>query len=527
MEDSTQPKHSPKAGPKEWFGLAVLALPTLLISVDIGVLFLALPHLSADLGVSGAQQLWVTDIYGFMLAGFLITMGTLGDRVGRRRLLLIGAAGFGVASVIAAFSVVPETIIIARALLGVSGAAMMPSTLSLLTTLFQDGRQRSLAIGVWVSCMMSGAALGPVIGGFLLQFFWWGSAFLLAVPIMVLLLATGPWVLPEFRSGQTGKIDLPSAALSLAAVLALVYAAKEFSLREFETLPLSGTILAVGLVLATVFVRRQLRLDDPLIDLRLFTQRQFSVMLLSMLLAGAALAGTFLLVSQYVQSVEGFPPGQSGLWLAPAGIAIAVSSLVAPMLTRRLSTASTISGGLLLGAVGFLAISQAPTNGGVILIIAGISLAHLGAGPVVALGANLVIGSVPQEKAGSAASMSETANHFGSTLGLALIGTVSAVIYRRTMAAEALPAGTPENAAETLPAAAAASSELSAAAGAELLTSAQTAFTAGLNTAGAIGAIIFVCLSVLTGVFLRTRAEKESEAAPEGPALRERDGQER
>lgn len=512
METHEELREPPKAGLQAWLGLVILALPTLLISVDIGVLFLALPHLSADLGASGTQQLWITDIYGFVLAGFLITMGTLGDRVGRRRLLLLGAACFGVASVVAAFSTVPETIIAARALLGIAGAAMMPSTLSLITTLFRNERQRGLAIGVWVSCMMSGAALGPVVGGVLLQFFWWGSAFLIAVPIMILLLATGPILLPEFRNEGAGRIDLISALMSLVAALSLVYAIKEFSLRGLETAALSGPALVLGLAMAAVFAHRQLRLPEPLIDIRLFTQIRFSVTLLSMLFAAVALAGTFLLVSQYVQSVEGLPPGQAGLWLAPAGIAIAVGSLTAPALTNRWSAGAVIAGGFLLGTVGFLMITQAPSSGGIPLIITGISLAHLGAGPVVALGAHLVVGSVPQEKAGSAASMSETANHFGSTLGLALIGTVGAVVFRRMMDGQTLPPGTPENAGETLPAAVNASADFTEPASSELIAAAQAAFTTGLNTAGWIGAAIFLSLAVSAAFLLRTPNTTESES---------------
>ncbi|WP_232831943.1 MFS transporter [Nocardiopsis sp. FIRDI 009] len=492
----------------------VLVLPTLLVSLDIGVLFLALPHLSADLGASSTQQLWITDMYGFMLSGFLITMGSLGDRIGRRRLLLIGAACFGAASVAAAYSPTPETMIVARGLLGVAGAAMMPSTLSLITTLFQNDRQRGLAIGIWVSSMMSGAALGPVVGGVLLQLFWWGSAFLLGVPVMVLLLVSGPLVLPEFRNPGASRIDLPSAVLSLAAVLPVVFAVKEVAVHGLDTATLSGAALLVGLVFAVVFVRRQLRLDDPLLDLRLFAERRFSGALLAMLFTAVSLAGTFLLVSQYVQSVEGFSPGQAGLWLAPAGLSIAVGSLTAPMLTRRMSPGAVIAGGLVLGTAGFLMISQAPVTGGALLVVAGISVAHLGAGPVVALGANLVVSSAPQEKAGSAASMSETANHFGSTLGLALIGTLSAVVYRRAMA-DAFPEGAPGNAGETLPGAAEASAELGGGAGEALLSSAQSAFTSGLNAAGVVGAVIFVCLAALAMLVLRTpRGDAAAEAAP-------------
>jgi DHA2 family multidrug resistance protein-like MFS transporter len=218
-----------KAGRREWIALAVLALPTLLVSIDVYVLLLALPHLTADLGASSIEQLWITDIHGFLLAGFLITMGTLGDRIGRKKLLLIGAAGFGVASVVAACSTSPAMLIAARAGLGVAGAILAPSTISLIRTLFRDPKQMGLAIGLWGMCFSAGAVIGPVVGGAMLSQFWWGSVFLLGVPTMVLLLVVGPVLLPEYRDPNAGKLDLTSVALSLAAVMPTIYGLKELA----------------------------------------------------------------------------------------------------------------------------------------------------------------------------------------------------------------------------------------------------------------------------------------------------------
>jgi DHA2 family multidrug resistance protein-like MFS transporter len=215
-----------RATRREWLGLAVLALPAMLLAMDLTVLYLAVPSLAADLKPSSAQLLWITDIYGFMIAGSLITMGTLGDRIGRRRLLLIGGAAFAVASVLAAFSVSAEMLIVTRAMLGVAGATLMPSTLSLIRTMFQDDHQRTSAIGIWATSFSVGGVIGPIVGGLLLQYFWWGAVFLLGVPVMLLLLAVGPKLLPEYRAPERGRFDLLSAGLSLLAVLFAVYGIK-------------------------------------------------------------------------------------------------------------------------------------------------------------------------------------------------------------------------------------------------------------------------------------------------------------
>ena len=305
-----------RAGRKEWMGLAVIAVACLLYVMDLSVLYLAVPSLTRDLEPSSSQLLWITDIYGFLVAGFLITMGTLGDRIGRRKVLLTGAAAFGAASVLAAFSTSAEMLIAARALLGIAGATVAPSTLSLIRNMFHDPRQRTTAIGVWGTSFAVGGAIGPLVGGVMLEFFWWGSVFLVNVPVMALLLVLGPRLLPEFRDPGAGRSDLTSAALSLAAVLSVIYGLKQIAQEGLGWS--AGVAIGAGLAVGAVFVRRQTKLADPLIDLRLFRVPKFSVSVASNALTGFVVFGTFLFVAQYLQLAVGLSPLQAGVWSLPS-----------------------------------------------------------------------------------------------------------------------------------------------------------------------------------------------------------------
>jgi DHA2 family multidrug resistance protein-like MFS transporter len=284
--------------------------------MDLEVLFLAIPSLTADLEPTSPELLWITDVYGFLLAGLLLTMGTLGDRVGRRRLLLIGAAAFGAASVLAAFSQSAEVLIAARALLGVAGATFAPSTLTLISNMFLDPAQRAFAIGIWVTSFSAGAAVGPLAGGVMLQFFWWGSVFLLAVPVMALLLVLGPVLLPEYRDPDAAPAEkLVSATMSLAAVLAAIYGLKQIAQDGLGWPP--ALFILAGLVVGVAFVTRQRKLADPLLDVRLFRASAFSASLAANTLGIFVIAGVFLFVAQYLQLVLGFSPLVAGLWSLP------------------------------------------------------------------------------------------------------------------------------------------------------------------------------------------------------------------
>jgi len=485
---------------RAWCGLVLLMLPTLLVAMDLTALVLALPRLSADLGASGVQQLWISDSYGFLVAGLVITMGTLGDRIGRRRLLVFGGAAFAVLSVVAAFAVDPVLLIVVRALLGVAGATLSPSTLALLSSMFPDERRRGRAIAVWASCQFAGGALGPVLAGFLLQHFWWGSVFLVAAPVMAVLALAGPVLLPESRTPNPGRLDLVSVALSLVAVLSVVYGIKQLAVAP-ATLP-PVVALPVGVAVGVVFVRRQLRLETPLVDLRLLRTGPFTAVLVGLVLAGVAMAGVGLLATQYLQGVLGLAPAVAAVLSAPMGVGCAAGTMLAPVLARRVSRTAAIAGGMVCSALGSLLLVGVQQPVALPLLVAGTTILGLGTGPLFALGTGLVVGSVPAARAGSAAAMSETGNYFGGSLGLALLGVLAAVVYRDRMAGTS----------DSLAGAVAASRHLPAGAAADLLHAARAAYTAALHTTGLVAAALFAAIAVLV---LAVRPAAAYRRAPE------------
>ena len=503
-----------RAGRREWIGLAVIALPCLVYAMDLTVLNLAVPSLSADLQPSSSQLLWIVDIYGFLVAGLLITMGTLGDRIGRRRLLLIGAAAFGVASVLAAFSTSAEMLIAARALLGVAGATLAPSTLSLIRNMFHDPGQRTVAIGVWITSFSAGAAIGPLVGGALLEQFWWGSVFLVAVPAMALLLAVGPRLLPEFRDPEAGRLDLTSAALSLVAVLAVIYGLKQIAQDGAGWSP--AVAILAGLAVGGAFIRRQGRLADPLIDLRLFRAPAFSAALAAYTLGFFVNFGALLFIAQYLQLVLGLSPLEAGAWTVPSAAGFIVGAMLTPVLARRVRPGSTVAGGLALAAVGFGLLTQVNGASGLAVIVIGSVVFSLGLAAVFTLATDLMVGTAPPERAGAASAIAETGSEFGGALGIAILGTIGTAVYR-SQVADAVPAGVPPQAAEaardTLGGAVAAGDQLPDPFAAELLDVARESFTQGLQLAAGISAAVAMVAGVLAVVLLQ-RVGPGSEFAP-------------
>ncbi|WP_410876236.1 MFS transporter [Nocardia sp. A7] len=478
------------AGRREWGGLALLALPTMLLGLDVTALYLVVPSLAVDLDPTATETLWIMDAYGFFIAGLLITMGTWGDRIGRRRLLMIGVAAFAAASVSVAFAPTALWLIAARALLGVAGATLMPSTLSLISTMFTDARQRASAIGVWATMFALGMAAGPIVGGALSAAFWWGAVFLIAVPVAALVLAGAPALLPERRT-RAGRLDLLSVGLSLAALLPIIYAIKHAADHGVDLQAVGAGL--VGGAAAVAFVRRQLRLAEPLLDMKLFTSRAFSAALSVLLIGLVGFGGVMFLVTQYLQLVADLSPMAAGLWMGPPALAMLVGAIGAPLVAARISPGVVMAATLTLSLAGYTLLALAGTDS-TRAVVTGFALVYLGLGVIAALGTDIVVGATPPEKAGSAAALSETVQELGIAVGVALLGSFTAAVYHRDIE---VPAGLSAPVAETYSNSLSGASSLSNQISADALDHARTVFTGGLNTAS-LAAGIAVAVAALT-----------------------------
>ena len=498
-----------KATRREWIGLAIIALPCMVYAMDLTVLNLALPAISAELDPTASQLLWIVDVYGFLVAGFLITMGTLGDRIGRRKLLLIGAAAFAAASVMAAFSRSAEMLIAMRALLGVAGATLAPSTMSLIRNMFHDEHERQFAIGVWIAAFSVGGAIGPLVGGLLLQWWWWGAAFLAAVPVMVLLLALGPKLLPEYRDPDAGTLDPVSMVQSLFAVLAVVYGLKRVA--EYGADPRGLVVLVAGIALGVLFVRRQKHLAYPFLDVTLFQRPAFSAAIVAYALAGLSMMGVYIFMTQYLQLVLGLTPLQAGIATVPWSLCFTVGSLLAPRLARHWGARRVMVRGLLLAAVGFGITALVMPPYGLWILIAGMLAMSLGMAPVFTVGNELIITTAPPERAGAASALAETSAELSGALGIAVLGSLGMLAYRLWLD-PALPATLGDNdatrALSTLGGAITVAGELGGAAGARIGDTARTAFTDAMRAIAMFGMAM-----MLLAAWMAARLMRDGEGA--------------
>lgn len=467
--------------------------------MDVSVLFFAIPSIDRDLAPSATQQLWIFDVYGFALSGLLITMGSLGDRIGRRKLLLLGAVAFSTASVGAAYATSPEMLIAARALLGIGGATLMPSTMGLVRNMFRNEQQRSTAVGIWSGAMAGGIALGSVLSGFMLQHFWWGSVFLINVPAMVLLLVLVPVLVPEFKDPNPGRFDLWSVPLSMGAVLPVIYGVKESAAHSLDAR--NALLIAVGLLVGWVFVRRQRVRDDAMISRELFRGKGFAAGIGLNSLAAFAMMGSAFFTTQYLQSVLGMSTMEAALWSLAPSLAVGAAAPAATAIAQRIDRMQVISAGFVIAAAGFALLALSDTDSLWLLLI-GSAVMSSGIVTVMALVSDLALATAPPEKAGSAASLLETGQEFGGAMGMALLGAVATAVYGAD-----LPDSAPEAARKTLPGALATGD-------ASLISAGREAFVHSMQYASVAGSLILLAGAALAVALLRRGSGTRKQLAP-------------
>ncbi|MFF2085237.1 MFS transporter [Nocardia sp. NPDC058176] len=481
-------------GSVRWVMLGVLCASLLLVAMDATILNVALPSLIEDLHVGPLEQLWIIDIYGLVLGGLLITTGAIGDRVGRKLLFLSGFVLFGLASVVAATADSAAQLIGGRVLLGIGGAMVMPSTLSLIRTIFTDVRERTMAIGIWAAVAGVGATVGPIIGGFLVEHFGWASAFWLNVPVVVVTVAVGLWVLPEYRAPQAGRLDWFAAALSITGIVCLAWGIKH--LAKGEASVVDWAMLVAGLGALAWFVRRQLTADDPLLDVRLFRNGAFTAAAVATLVAMMAIGAAMFLISLWLQYVHEYSPSQAGVRMLPAALTLLTASLLTPGLMHRFGVRAVLGIGLGAVALGFLllAVSPEPTTYPVIALV--LVSFGIGDGMAVTAAAAVLVAAVPADRAGQAGAVEETNYEVGVGLGVALLGSLHARIFSQHMVGLSVPADKLDQASGSVGGAAEVGKSLPEPAHTQLSDAANHAFDVALTSTSAISAVVVALVAV-------------------------------
>lgn len=488
-----------------WMVLAIVCAAVLVVVIDVTVLHVAAPAVTEDLDPSAVALLWIIDVYPLVVAPLLVASGALGDRFGRRRILVAGLAIFGAGSALAAFAWTPGLLIAARAVMGVGGAAILPATMSIVRDVFEDRDERRTAVGIWSATMAGGAAVGPLVGGFLVQHFWWGAVFLVNVPVLMVVLPVAWRLLPESRAAVPPPWDTPAVLLAAVGVLALAFGLKDGARHGFADPLVLGVLLAAVASLWT-FVRRQLARPEPLLDVRLFADRAFATAVGCVLLAMFGLVGLELFFAQYLQLVLGLEPLAASVRLLPMMLASLAGGLLAAPLLRRVGTRATITGGLLLTTVALvplLAIGVADEY-----LLLAVPFLGIGLGLEIAMVAanDVIISAVPADRAGNAASIEETAYEMGGGLGVAVLGSILAAVYTDALAA--VPGVSPSamhDAGESIGRAVEVATGLPTAAGEALLASAREAFVSGLHAVLLVSLVLLAVSSVLAAVVLRGR----------------------
>ncbi|MER5729920.1 MFS transporter [Streptomyces sp. NPDC002138] len=505
-------------GANRWAVLAVLCVSLLLVALDATILHVAVPSVTEDLRPGSIELLWIVDAYPLVCASLLILFGTLGDRVGRRRILLLGYGLFGIASAIAALADHAQLLIAARALLGVGGAMIMPATLSILRTVFPDRRERALAIGIWTAVAAVGAASGPVIGGFLVQHFWWGSVFLINIPLMALILPLGRWLLPESEGANDGPWDVLGALMAAGGVLGSVLGIKRAG--ADRTLLEAGAVvpLLIGAALLVLFVRRQKRRRYPLVDIGLFSRVAFSTSVGCIVLAMLALVGLELIAVQYLQLVLHLTPLETGLRLLPLTFAAMAAGATGSYTLQRVGPRAMVSLGFTLTACAVLLLTLMGVDDRPWLLTGGFVVLGFGLQTTLFAAYESMLSEAPAGKAGGAAAIGETSYQLGAGMGIALLGSVMNAAYipglREVPGVSAADSG---RAANSLGEAYQIARSLGGPAGESLYSAARHSFVHGLHVTLGVSAVL-----LFAGAAMALRLPRDmapSEPAEEAPWL--------
>lgn len=501
QETVQTPPHISSA--RRWAALWVILFGQLVVSMDMTVLNIALPHLSAEVEPTSDQQLWIVDIYSLILAGLLVPASAMSDRIGRKRMFVAGCVLFGLASLLIFFAHSALLIIAVRAILGMGGAMIMPTTISMIRSIFTNASERAVALAFWSAMASAGTVVGPLVGGFLMMHFSWHAAFLVNVPLMAIVVIAAVPILPEVRVKNAGRWDVLGAALALGGMMLFMWGIKHLA-AVAPAYDLAGAVsLVAGIVLVLWFARRCLRRPEPLIDLKLFSQRPFAGGVITALCCMFGLSAQLFLVSQWLQLVNGNDPLQAGLLLIPSGVASVVAGMIAPSLAIKAGAKPVMLGGVFLVFLGMLAplVFSADLNLWVMLVAT--VLAGLGTGAL-AVGTAVIMGATPREKASSGAACEEVAYDLGNVLGVAVLGSVASIAYglgfnTDALLAAGLDAGSVEAATQSLAAAAQIAHETGVT---ELLTEGVVAFDNGFVIASAVGALILLLALLVIARFI-------------------------